>query len=247
VTNHFTTQSATYAAFRPTYPAGLFDWIAGIAPARETVWDCATGTGQAAVDLATVFTRVIATDGAENQIAHATPHERVTYRVAPADASGLAAGSVDAVTVAQAIHWFDLDAFYAEARRVLVPDGVLVVWGYGNPVMPTDALEAIVSRYNNETLAPWWPAERQIIVDEYRSMPFPFERFTPPPFALTAMWTLPHLAGYLRSWSGTVRYAASLGAGADPVAPVEAALREVWGDPETVREIRWPIAIRAGR
>jgi len=85
--DHFSKQAADYARFRPRYPREMFEYLGRIAPSRALAWDCATGNGQAAVGLAAVFERVIATDASEKQIANAEPHERVEYRVAPAEES----------------------------------------------------------------------------------------------------------------------------------------------------------------
>ncbi|HEX6397189.1 MAG TPA: class I SAM-dependent methyltransferase, partial [Steroidobacteraceae bacterium] len=129
----FTTVAREYANFRPGYPPKLFAWLARVAPARDAVWDCGCGSGQASVALAEYFERVHATDVAPQQIAAAKPHPHVTYAVAPAERSGLPAASVDLVTVAQALHWFDFDRFYAEVRRVCRPGGLLAVWAYELP------------------------------------------------------------------------------------------------------------------
>ncbi len=128
--DHFSKQATDYAKFRPRYPQKLFDYLGRIAPNRRVAWDCGTGNGQAAVGLALVFDRVIATDASEKQIANAQSHEKVDYRVAPAEHSGIGSEAVDLIMVAQALHWFDLDRFYAEARRVLKPDGILAASAY---------------------------------------------------------------------------------------------------------------------
>ncbi len=128
--DHFSGVSAAYAAFRPRYPDVLFDFLAQVAPAHEAAWDVGTGSGQAAVGLARHFTRVIATDASSSQIEHATPDPRVSYRVCPAEACDLNDRSIDLVTVAQALHWFDRPRFWAEVRRVLRPGGVIAVWTY---------------------------------------------------------------------------------------------------------------------
>src|SRR5215475_11590766 len=122
--DHFSRQAANYAKFRPRYRRELFDYLASIAPGRELAWDCGTGNGQAAVGLASVFDRVIATDASKKQIANAEPHNRVEYHVAPAENSGIPSGTIDLIMVAQALHWFDLDRFYGQAGRVLKPDGI---------------------------------------------------------------------------------------------------------------------------
>ena len=98
--DHFSGHASGYARFRPRYPAQLFRHLASLAPGHRRAWDCATGNGQAAVALAMHFERVIATDASAQQIENAVAHERVEYRVAPAESSGLDARSIDAVTVA---------------------------------------------------------------------------------------------------------------------------------------------------
>jgi len=77
------------------------------------------------------FERVIGTDASLRQIEAARPQDGIEYRVAPAEDSGLPAESIGLVTVAQALHWFDIGKFFGEAQRVLVPNGVLSFWCYG--------------------------------------------------------------------------------------------------------------------
>ena len=126
--DHFSRLAAQYAEFRPSYPGALFDLLARIAPSRGRAWDCACGSGQATLDLAERFESVVGTDASAQQVAAAKPHPRVTYAVCRAEASGLETASFDLVTVAQSLHWFDRPGFYAEARRVLKPEGVIGVW-----------------------------------------------------------------------------------------------------------------------
>ena len=128
--DHFSGHARHYAAHRPGYPAELFDFLAAECRARDLAWDCATGNGQAARSLASRFRRVVATDASAEQIASAEPAEGVDFYVAPAEASALPAGSVDLVTVAQALHWFNIERFFEEADRVLKPGGLLACWSY---------------------------------------------------------------------------------------------------------------------
>ena len=242
--DHFSGQAAAYSMFRPTYPPRLFEWLAQTAPRRDRAWDAGTGSGQAARGLAELFTRVVGTDASPAQVARAAPHPRVEYRVAPAEASGLPAAWADLVAVAQALHWFDLTRFFGEATRVLAPDGLLAAWCYGDPVLEDPDIDRILRSYNRGTVEAHWPPERDLVLTEYRSIPFPFREIPTPSLMLEASWTLPELAGYVRSWSATVRYARMLGR--DPVVAVEEELRGVWGPPDTARTIRWPITIRAG-
>lgn len=157
--DHFSEIAARYAEFRPTYPAELFDWLASLCEEHETAWDCATGSGQAAAGLSKHFRKIIATDASAEQIAHAGGPNNVSFRVAPAEASGLADRSIDLVTVAQAAHWFDLTKFFAEAQRVLNPGGVLALWGYGRLDLPA-GMDAIFQRFYSETVGPYWPPRR---------------------------------------------------------------------------------------
>jgi SAM-dependent methyltransferase len=242
--DHFSGHAATYAAYRPTYPPRLFAWLASVAAQRRVAWDAGTGSGQAAIGLVDHFERVIATDASAAQLAHAAAHPRVEYRVAAAESSGLAAASIDLVTVAQALHWFDIPAFFAEVRRVLTPSGLLAVWCYGDPTLDDPVLDGILRRYNRGTVEEYWPPERDLVLDEYRAVRFPFGEMASPPFSLEAGWSLADLMGYLRSWSATNRYVKAHGV--DPVVHVEGEMRLAWGPPETKRIIRWPVTLRVG-
>ena len=241
---YFAPRAADYAAFRPTYPAALFDWVAGLAPGRARAWDCGTGSGQAAVALAAHFDRVVATDAAAAQLAHAAPAARVEYRVAPAEASGLDAGSVDLVTVAQALHWFDLDRFWAEAQRVLRPGGAVAVWSYGDPVLDEPALDAPFQRYARGEVGLYWPPERRLVGEAYRDIPFPFAEVAAPAFAMERAMTLTELAGYVGTWSAATQLARATER--DAAAEVAAALARYWRNPERRVLVRWPLTVRAG-
>jgi SAM-dependent methyltransferase len=240
--DHFSKQAADYAKFRPRYPQELFDYLGRIAPSRQLAWDCGTGSGQAAVGLASVFDRVIATDASEKQIANAQPHERVKYRVAPAENSGIGSGTLDLILVAQALHWFDLDRFYAEARRVSKPDGVFAASAY-NLLHIEPAVDEVVNRYYYEVVGPFWPPERRL-VEQFDGLPFPFQEIDPPKFEMIAQWNLDHLLGYLRTWSSTQRFIAARGT--DPLQEISHQLRNAWGPAEQIRKTAWPLILRLG-
>lgn len=242
--DYFSAASADYAAFRPTYPALLFEFVASLPAKRETAWDCATGSGQAAVPLADHFQRVIATDASAEQLAHATRHPRVAYRVAMADASSIDDASVDLVTVAQALHWLPLDRFFAEVRRVIAPGGVLAVWCYTKAIVAND-IDAVVDGYYSRTCADYWPPERALVDQAYAGIELPIDEVPSPPLVIEAPLALEAFTGYLRTWSATRKLAAATGR--DPVAPVEEALRPLWGAPGEKQRVRWPIRLRAGR
>jgi ubiquinone/menaquinone biosynthesis C-methylase UbiE len=243
--DHFSERAAIYAAYRPLYPEALFEFVAGLTREHRTVLDCGTGNGQAALALAAHFDRVIATDPSAEQISHAVPHDRIEYRVARAESTGLPAQSVDLVTAAQALHWFDAKLFFEEAKRVLVPDGAIAIWGYGDPILDTAPLDQTLRTFNRELLEPYWSPERKLLLDGYRAVPFPFDEVAVPRLELEMRWTLPELAGFLRTWSSAARYVAEHGV--DPVLGVEKSLGACWGVPATARVIRWPLYLRAGK
>lgn len=243
-TDHFSAVAAGYARYRPGYPPALYEWLAGLPVGRSLAWDCATGNGQAAVGLAAHFERVVATDLSASQVAQAVRHPQVEYSVAPAEASGLSDGAVELVTVAQALHWLDLPAFYAEVRRVLAPGGAVVAWCY-NLLDVDPRVNAVIGRYYSQVVGVYWPPERRLLEAGYRTVPFPFREIEPPHFEMTAEWTLDHLLGYLATWSATERYRRARGE--DPLEAIAGDLRSAWGDPEQSRPVRWPLNLRAGR
>ncbi|MCC7252966.1 class I SAM-dependent methyltransferase [Hyphomicrobium sp.] len=243
--DHFSALAATYAQSRPSYQKDLFAWLAAQCAEHELAWDCGTGNGQAAHHLVDKFARVIATDASAAQISEAEPHPRIEYRVAPAERSGLDDAVADIVTVAQALHWFDLDRFYAEARRVLKPGGLVAAWCYGTFRMDDPTIDHALQEFYAETVGPYWPPERRHVEAGYRDLAFPFARIAAPSFSLSADWSLAELAGYLRSWSATGRYVAANGT--DPVARLEALLAAPWSDPRRPRRFTWSLALLVGR
>jgi SAM-dependent methyltransferase len=240
--DHFSAHAVDYAKFRPRYPKELFRWLASVAPSTELAWDCATGNGQAAVALAEAFERVIATDASEKQIGNAEAHARVEYRVAPAENSGIELHTVDLITVAQALHWFDLARFDTEARRVLKPEGVLAAWAY-KLAQIEPAIDRVVNRYYAEVVGAYWPAER-VLIEKFEDLEFPFPEIAAPPFEMTAEWNAEHLIGYLRTWSATQRFMAANQR--DPLKDVEENLRSAWGDADQLRPVVWPLVVRVG-
>jgi SAM-dependent methyltransferase len=240
--DHFSKQAADYAKFRPRYPHEMFEYLGSLAPRRQLAWDCGTGNGQAAVGLATVFDRVIATDASEKQVANAQSHERVEYRVAPAEHSGLESGTVDLIMVAQALHWFDLPRFYDEVRRVLKNNGAVAASAY-NLLRIAPAIDKVVNRYYHDVVGPFWPPER-VLVEKFDELPFPFSEIQTPSFEMIAQWNLEHLVGYLRSWSATQRF--MVARRADPLEQITDELRGAWGNPQQARSVIWPLTLRVG-
>lgn len=242
--DHFSTTSAGYAKFRPGYPPALFEWIAEESPARGRAWDCATGTGQAARGLADHFAMVVATDASRAQLAEAARINGVRYVRSAAEASGLRSQSIDAITVAQAAHWFDIPRFAIEAARVGRPGALVAVWTYWKLEI-SPAIDTVIDRYYKEVVGQYWPPERRQIERQYRDLHLPFAPVAAPAIAIDVDMDLGAVAGYVGTWSATERYRAARGE--DPVPALVAALVPLWGDPALRRATRWPLAIRAGR
>jgi ubiquinone/menaquinone biosynthesis C-methylase UbiE len=245
--DHFSKQADAYAAFRPTYPDSLGAYLAGLFPqgrGETQVWDCATGSGQAATMLARHFDRVVATDASASQVKNAEAAERVEYRVATAEGSGLSGESCDLVTVAQAAHWFDLPLFYAEARRVLKPDGIIALWCYVLMETGHPDVDALIRHLQYERLGPYWPAGRELVEDQYRSLPFPFEAIETPPFEMKVRWTRASVLGYIGTWSAVARCRQV--EGVDPLEAFASDLSRAWPRDEPL-DIRWPLYLRVGR
>jgi SAM-dependent methyltransferase len=245
--DHFSTQAAGYRRFRPDYPPALFHFLAGQCPARALAWDCGCGCGQATAGLAAHFARVVGTDASASQIARARGGRqsgKTLFAVGAAERAPLPLGRVDLVTVAQALHWFDQEAFHAEVRRVLKPFGLLAAWTY-DLLRIAPQVDRVIDALYHQTLAGFWPPERRHVDTRYADLAFPFEALSPPTFELEAQWDLARLVGFLGTWSATNRYRERKGA--DPVAATQPDLERAWGDPARVRRVRWPLTLLMGR
>ncbi len=242
--DHFSGHAAVYREARPGYPDTLFSWLAAQSAGRDLAWDAGCGNGQASLALAAHFRRVVATDPSATQIGEAERRENIDYRVEPAEQSSLEDASVDLVTVAQALHWFDLARFHAEVHRVLRPRGIAAFWTYAD-CQVTPVIDRCKDRLYVDLVGPYWPPERALVESGYCDLPFPFARITPPVFAMECAWTVAQFLAYLRSWSATQRYQKALDH--DPVKLIEADLLDAWGDPQHKRTVSWALAVHVGR
>jgi SAM-dependent methyltransferase len=243
-TPDFSPLAAEYARSRPLYPRELFDWLADRVDRHELAWDAATGNGQAALGLAARFARVVATDASAEQLRHAFRHPRIDYRVARSEEVELEPASVDLVTVAAAIHWFDLDRFAATLSRVVRPGGVVAAWSYhvGRCNQPAGP---ILGRLYDEVLAPYFGSGARLVDAGYAGIELPGEPLAPPRFEAVAEWDLEQLHGFVRSWSGARAYRER--EGRDPLDLVATDLEAAWGDPATVRSLRFPLYVKVWR
>jgi ubiquinone/menaquinone biosynthesis C-methylase UbiE len=242
--DHFSGHSEQYAQSRPWYPDEIYAYLASIAPGQSLAWDCGTGSGQAALGLAKYFDKIHATDASAGQISKAYPHEKVEYHVEPAEQVSLRDASVDLVTVAVAIHWFDFNEFYREVKRVLKPDGILAAWTYSLTEISAD-IDSLIRGYYGEILEGYWPERIHYLEEKYETLPFPFEEIVPPSFTMEIQWSLMQFAGFLDSWSATQRYKAQRGR--HPLELIWEQLLAAWGDEQVTRLVRWPLHFRIGR
>lgn len=233
-----------YALSRPTYPLALFDRLAALVDRHELAWDCATGSGQAARDLAKCFARVVATDVSAEQLQHAPPDPRITYRVGPAERSGIDDACVDLITVASALHWFNLDAFYAEARRVMRPRGILAAWTY-HVAHVEPPFDRVLWKFYQDVVAPYFDPGARLVDERYETVTLPGVPVSIEPLHVTVAWNLDQMMRFIGSWSGVRRYVAERGE--DPGSLVANELARVWGDPLAVHTITWPLYVRASR
>lgn len=240
--DYFSAHAKVYAAFRPTYPRELYDFILSHIKEKESAWDCATGNGQVAQILSTHFRNVQATDISEQQLSQASPLKNVTYSVASAEKTTFADNTFNLITVAQALHWFDRDQFFREAKRVAKPGCILAVWGYSF-IDITPSINERVLNFYQEVVGPYWDDARRHVENEYNDIVFPFEEIAAPRFSIRFKWDLDQLAGYFRSWSATQQFIRAKGF--DPVPGLIASIRYQWVD--TTMDISFPLFLKMGK
>ena len=234
--DNFSKQSAVYARFRPKYPDELYEFILAHVQERERVWDCATGNGQALLPLARHFQEAFGTDISEAQLSHGEFLRNTSLHVCPAHQTPFRDDYFDLITVAQALHWFGNEEFFAEVNRVLKPGGTFAAWGYG--LLSIDGeIDPLIREFYVDIVGPYWDPERRHIDNQYTDIPFPFELRETPHFEYRKQWTVDQLEGYLSSWSSVQHFIKDKGE--SPVGPFMERVREVWGT--TKKTVHFPI------
>lgn len=239
----FSHNSKAYLTFRPTYPNEFYELINSLVPVRENCWDCGTGNGQVAFELAKSFDRVYATDISQNQVANAIESPKISYSVQPAEHTIFPENIFDLVVVAQAIHWFNFEKFYSEVRRTCKEGALLVVIGYGL-IKVEERVDSLIGELYDNTLKDCWDKERKHIEEKYQSIPFPFEELECPSLKMVYSWTKDQLIGYLSTWSAVKHFKAKNLS--DPIVEFERRLMEVWPD-ESPKKIEFPQILRIGK
>ncbi|RDC64029.1 class I SAM-dependent methyltransferase [Adhaeribacter pallidiroseus] len=245
VKNLFSAQAKEYKQFRPTYPVALYQRIYQEVLFKEHAWDCGTGNGQVAKELAKIFKKVAATDISQSQIAQAEHQDNITYTVSRAEQTNFASETFDSITVAQAIHWFDFELFYQEVARVSKPDALLAIWGYGLIQFNEATINTIIRHFYKEITGPYWDTERHYIDEAYQTIPFPFPEIQiKERFYINRDFTLSELAGYLNTWSSIQKY--KLVNHLNPVNELLTSLQPYWQENKS-QTATFPLFLRLGR
>lgn len=244
--DHFSTKSKEYSFTRPTYPDHLFKFLGEITPSKNLAWDCATGNGQAAIGLCKYFKKVIASDASKSQIDNRFERDNIVYDVFPAENAHILDNSVDLVTVAQAIHWFDFDRFYQEVKRIgKRNNSIIAVWTYGMHKI-TPEIDEISERLHvgGEILGDYWPPETKYVKEQYNTIPFPFKEIDTPKLDMNVNWNLNDLIGYMETWSSVKRFQRDRGF--NPLDLVKQDIQMLWGGKDEQKLVRWNINLRVG-
>jgi ubiquinone/menaquinone biosynthesis C-methylase UbiE len=243
VKDYFSGHAKNYAAFRPTYPDELYAFILKHVANKQNAWDCGTGNGQVAGQLAKHFKHVDASDISQKQIEQAPKVENISYHVCPAEKTPFPDNRFDLITVAQALHWFDLEKFYGEVKRVAADGAIIATWGYGLNSVDRDTDELMLDFYSNTT-GPYWDPARRLVENKYEGLPFPFEPISFPDFSIAVKWTLEDYIGYLRTWSATQAYIKANTI--DPTVELFEKMSAFW-EPDEFRTVAFPVFGLMGR
>ena len=241
--DNFSTQADNYARYRPAYPLHFFDYLNSIIPTKQNAWDCGTGNGQVAFELAKTFDNVFATDISQSQIDNAVQADNIKYSVQPAENTDFANQQFDLIIVAQAVHWFAFDQFYSEVRRTAKEDGLICVTGYGR-IKISEQIDSIITNFYKNVIGTYWDKERKYIDENYATIPFPFTEIQPPNFVNKLQWTFDHLIGYLNTWSATKHFIKQ--EGYNPVDQLQNEIAQHWGKGR-IREVKFPLLLRLGQ
>ncbi len=247
--DYFSPVAKSYRKYRPSnIPQELYQELSQATEENQAAYDCGTGNGQVANQLVAYYDRVYASDASSEQIRYAIKNSRIKYFIAQAESSILESKSIDLITVSQAFHWFDREAFYTEARRILKPKGVIAIWCYGYFDLPkaSESLNEVVQNVL-KLVKPFWPPERELIERKYQSFPFPFDEIPIPEgkYSMTHEWTAEQLIGYLCTWSATQKLIEEQGN--RELNDLISQIKQHWIALKNTMTVIWPLYFRVGR
>eukprot|EP00057_Strongylocentrotus_purpuratus_P012545 XP_011667019.1 PREDICTED: putative methyltransferase DDB_G0268948 isoform X2 [Strongylocentrotus purpuratus] len=179
------------------------------------VVDVGCGSGQFTQSLARHFDRALGFDISEAQIEEAKKHNQfshVEYSIAPAERLPLEDGSVDLLTVASAVHWFDMPAFTREADRVLKPGGCIAVIGtyrirtvnHQNELIKSKLIECR-EKYTQE-LDKYRVIDTKAYYKFYETLEFPSYDMTRWSMEYNRTLTAPAFINFLQTLSFSIKY-----------------------------------------
>ncbi|GAA4445815.1 class I SAM-dependent methyltransferase [Nibrella saemangeumensis] len=240
--DRFSGHADLYQQYRIDYPAELYNYLLSFVTNRQRAWDCATGNGQVAVILADYFAEVEATDISQAQLSKAVQRPNIRYQVTPAEHTPFPDQHFDLITVAQALHWFDVEAFHQEVIRVAKPGAIVAEWMYGVALVDA-SLDALIQDFYRNRVGPYWDPQRRHIDENYVNLPFPFADVQQRQFTIHRHWTAERFLNYLRTWSAVQNYIRQHQN--DPVKYLAEELSGVWGEEE--KDVKFPVVLRVGR
>lgn len=241
--DNFSHNPSAYATYRPSYPNAIFQELQKLISSTSRAWDVGTGNGQVAVKLSAFMDRVEATDISAAQMSQATQSPKINYSIQPAEKTNFEDNSFDLITIGQAIHWFDFERFYGEAKRVAKDLAIIAAIGYDlikiNPVV-----DKVIDHLYNVILKDYWDPERRYIDEKYKTIPFPFEEVQLPNDPIKVNWTLDHLVGFLNTWSALKHFRTKNNF--NPLDNIHTDLKEAW-DGDNTKTCYFPIISRVGK
>ena len=237
----FSNHASDYASYRPEYPESLAEFLSEQVPTKSIAVDVACGSGQLTKSLGAYFDEVYGFDASAEQIDKAMAQSNITYAVAQAESLPLADNSVDIITIAQALHWFDIDSFWQEANRIGKNNSIIAAICY-NLCKVSDELNPLITEFY-ESLKPYWAAERSLVETAYSTINFPFEELPSPPFFIRQNWNCSQFLSYISTWSAVKESEKN---NETHFLDFKKTLQSLWDFAE-YKEIIFPVSMRLGR
>ena len=241
--DNFSTESDKYAKYRPTYPKEFYNYVNSLLLEKNNAWDCGTGNGQVAYELAKTFNKVYATDISQSQIDNAIHVDNIYYSVQPAEQTNFQNNMFDLIVVAQAIHWFDFDSFYTEVKRTSKHNALICVIGYGR-IKISEKIDEIITNFYTKVIGHYWDKERKYIDENYETIPFPFDEIETLDFENKYQWNLDHFMGYLNTWSAVKHFIKHNGF--NPLEKLKQEIVPFWNNNEE-KKVNFPMLLRIGK
>ncbi len=242
--NEYSVNPHLYLKIRPQYGTEIFEHLNKLSASNGVAWDCATGNGQAALQLSNYYDEVHATDANPQQLDYALKNPKISYYVASETNPRLSDNSVDLITVATAIHWLDRPTFYKEVERVLKPGGILAVWGYTGINIHPD-IDPVLSEIIEEYLMPYYSDHIRLAFSGYKSLDFPYDTIQTPALKTQILYSFDDLLQYICTWSSTQKYIRQ-----NQHSPIDlflSKLKKSWGDLNCSKLMTWDFICHIGR